>query len=83
MAERLKTLAHAVSPTRAMNRTLLSDEHLSEEQQSAIQMALTHPVSVLTGGPGTGKTTCLKALITTLESQGNEVCACIANWTRS
>ncbi len=32
-------------------------------------MALTHPVSILTGGPGTGKTTCLKALITTLEAQ--------------
>ena len=31
-------------------------------------MALTHPVSILTGGPGTGKTTCLKALITTLEA---------------
>jgi exodeoxyribonuclease V alpha subunit len=32
-------------------------------------MALTHPVSILTGGPGTGKTTCLKALIATLEAQ--------------
>ena len=31
-------------------------------------MALSHPVSVLTGGPGTGKTTCLKALITALEA---------------
>ena len=31
-------------------------------------MALTHPISILTGGPGTGKTTCLKALITALES---------------
>ena len=32
-------------------------------------MALTHPVSILTGGPGTGKTTCLKALITALAAQ--------------
>jgi len=39
------------------------------EQQAAIDMALTHPVSILTGGPGTGKTTCLKALIDTLEAQ--------------
>jgi exodeoxyribonuclease V alpha subunit len=69
VAERLKTLASAVSPTRAVNQTLVSDEHLSAEQRSAIQMALTHPVSVLTGGPGTGKTTCLKALITALEGQ--------------
>jgi exodeoxyribonuclease V alpha subunit len=70
VAERLKTLASPSSPVRVMNRTLFSDQQLSDEQQSAIQMALTHPVSVLTGGPGTGKTTCLKALITTLEAQG-------------
>jgi exodeoxyribonuclease V alpha subunit len=31
---------------------------------------MAHPVSILTGGPGTGKTTCLKALIATLETQG-------------
>jgi exodeoxyribonuclease V alpha subunit len=42
---------------------------LSAEQQFAIQIALSAPVSVLTGGPGTGKTTCLKALITALEAQ--------------
>ena len=42
---------------------------LSPQQESAIQTALSHPVSVLTGGPGTGKTTCLKALIVALESQ--------------
>lgn len=69
VAERLKTLAGAFSPDRAVSRTLFSDGQLSEEQQSAMQMALTHPVSVLTGGPGTGKTTCLKALITSLETQ--------------
>jgi exodeoxyribonuclease V alpha subunit len=69
VAERLKRLANAFSTVRTMNRALFSDEQLSDEQQSAIQMALTHPVSVLTGGPGTGKTTCLKALINTLEAQ--------------
>ena len=70
VAERLKTLAKALSPGRVMNQPLFSDEQLSDEQAAAIQMALTHPISVLTGGPGTGKTTCLKALITILESQG-------------
>ncbi|MGE5374575.1 MAG: ATP-dependent RecD-like DNA helicase [Bacteroidota bacterium] len=70
VAERLKGLADSSSPIRVMNHTLFSDEHLSEEQRSALDMALTHPVSILTGGPGTGKTTCLKALITTLEDQG-------------
>jgi exodeoxyribonuclease V alpha subunit len=43
---------------------------LSSEQASAIRMALTSPISVLTGGPGTGKTTALKALIQVLEAAG-------------
>ena len=41
---------------------------LSDEQKAALKTAMSHPVSVLTGGPGTGKTTCLKALIEVLES---------------
>ena len=51
----------------------MDDQDLSAEQQAAVQMALQHPVSILTGGPGTGKTTCLKALITTLETQHKRV----------
>jgi len=70
VAERVKALA--VSSTSILNSQQLTfpDEELSEEQRSAVQMALAHPVSILTGGPGTGKTTCLKALISTLDSQG-------------
>ncbi len=49
------------------------DSSLSDEQQAAVQMALSSPVSILTGGPGTGKTTCLKALTRTLEMQGKRV----------
>jgi exodeoxyribonuclease V alpha subunit len=70
VADRLKALASSFSTARVMNLALFADEQLSDEQRSGIEMALTHPVSVLTGGPGTGKTTCLKALITTLETQG-------------
>jgi exodeoxyribonuclease V alpha subunit len=44
------------------------DKEFTSQQRNAIRTALTHPVSVLTGGPGTGKTTCLKALIHILES---------------
>ncbi len=36
---------------------------LAERQQDGIRIALTHPVSILTGGPGTGKTTSLRALL--------------------
>ena len=44
------------------------DPHLSAEQQAAIRTAISHPLSVLTGGPGTGKTTAIQALIVALES---------------
>jgi exodeoxyribonuclease V alpha subunit len=36
---------------------------LAPEQQAAVRMALTTPVSILTGGPGTGKTHTLRALL--------------------
>ena len=48
---------------------LLGGEGLSTEQEDALKKAIISNVSVLTGGPGTGKTTCLKALIHNLESQ--------------
>jgi len=70
VAERLGRLAYTI-PSRLSDippAFVSIDPHLSGEQAAAIRTALTHPVSVLTGGPGTGKTTCLKALITILES---------------
>jgi len=45
----------------------LDDLYLSDEQKAALEKSLNHPVSVLTGGPGTGKTTCLRSLIKLLE----------------
>ena len=41
---------------------------LSPQQQGAVRAALTSKASVLTGGPGTGKTTTLKMLIDALEA---------------
>ncbi len=46
---------------------------LSPEQRAAVQAALTHKVCVLTGGPGTGKTTALRALMRLLELRGHPV----------
>jgi exodeoxyribonuclease V alpha subunit len=70
VSERLKALAGA--PKRLVQSSFLA-ENLSSEQRAAVQMALENPVSVLTGGPGTGKTTCLKALIDALQAQGASV----------
>ncbi len=69
VAERLRALAGAVSQEKTINHDLFPVENLSAEQQAAVNMALTHLLSILTGGPGTGKTTCLKALITTIAAQ--------------
>jgi exodeoxyribonuclease V alpha subunit len=44
----------------------LAERHgiaLAPEQEAAVQMALTQPVAILTGGPGTGKTHTLRALL--------------------
>ncbi|MCS6836149.1 MAG: ATP-dependent RecD-like DNA helicase [Anaerolineae bacterium] len=45
------------------------DTKLTPDQQEAVKAALSHKISVLTGGPGTGKTTTLKMVIEALEQQ--------------
>ena len=40
-----------------------------ELQRIAVKNALGHKLSVLTGGPGTGKTTCLRALVEVLKAK--------------
>jgi exodeoxyribonuclease V alpha subunit len=46
---------------------------LSERQQQAVRLALTQRVLILTGGPGTGKTTTLRALIRLLQARRHSV----------
>lgn len=48
----------------------------SPMQMEAIKLLLTSPVSVLTGGPGSGKTTVLRAVIDVLEKDGKHVTLC-------
>lgn len=40
---------------------------LSEQQEEAVKTAVSHKVTILTGGPGTGKTTTLRALLDLLD----------------
>ncbi len=44
-----------------------------ELQQQAVRSALTHKLSVLTGGPGTGKTSTLRSLVSILKAKGVRV----------
>ncbi|MBG0771588.1 MAG: AAA family ATPase, partial [Anaerolineaceae bacterium] len=69
VAARLRDLLSVPVPTRQGQFNLASDT-LSDEQLAALEHTLQSPVSVLTGGPGTGKTTCMRALIELLEGWG-------------
>jgi len=74
VTERLGTLASA-SRSRLVDiqpENTPLDSTLSGDQTVSINSALVHPVSVITGGPGTGKTTCLRAFIDILESSSKK-----------
>lgn len=46
---------------------------LDDMQRSAVKAAINHGVLVLTGGPGTGKTTTINAMIHFFESEGMDI----------
>ena len=52
--------------------TSMDGIYLSEQQHRAVRATLTSKVSVLTGGPGTGKTTTLRTIIAVLEQTGHK-----------
>ncbi|HEY9600687.1 MAG TPA: ATP-dependent RecD-like DNA helicase [Allocoleopsis sp.] len=61
-------LSHWLHHREQVSHTELS--RLSKEQREALSLAWTHPFSILTGGPGRGKTHILKYLVQWLCSQG-------------
>lgn len=60
----------------AIPRFTASGQPYSASQVEAIGKALGSPVMVLTGGPGSGKTTVLRAVIEALEKRGKRVVLC-------
>ena len=52
--------------------------NLAPEQREAVKMALTQGVSVITGGPGTGKSMILRAILDIYRrhNPGKEICLC-------
>jgi exodeoxyribonuclease V alpha subunit len=60
----------------AVEAWLVADEDartLSDEQQAALRQAANHACFVLTGGPGVGKTTTVRALVRLLQVLGRSV----------
>ncbi len=80
-AERIETLLRQAEPSPIQEEANIldwdsflthlakhNDVELSELQQSAVRGALSSRLSVLTGGPGTGKTTAIQMIIAALET---------------
>jgi len=61
--------------TDAIIRKVLSQNEivLSEQQREAVETSLDHGISIITGGPGTGKTTIINNLVKILEAGGLDV----------
>ena len=52
--------------------SIIANEDITAQQRQAVENALRHPISVMTGGPGTGKSYTVATLITALESMGKK-----------
>ncbi|RCG20206.1 ATP-dependent RecD-like DNA helicase [Sphaerisporangium album] len=55
------------------HRPYTEDEGLHEDQRVAVNLALTSTVSILTGGPGCGKSHTLKVIAATVRAMGGRV----------
>ena len=53
-----------------------ADIELSEKQKEAIKAVSKNNVCVITGGPGTGKTTIIKTIIELYKKEGKKVVLC-------
>jgi len=61
------------SPPEQTKREPPPDESLTEEQRQGVAHALRYRLSLITGGPGTGKTASIKAISAAAAAQGSRV----------
>lgn len=66
-------------PDGARRKATAADEcmeiELSEEQIGAVALSIDHPVSVITGGPGVGKSTITRAILAACENDDIALCS--------
>ena len=75
-AQKLASLIASCKPfekSGTVARTDRDGHKLSGDQLNAINTVMYSPVTVITGGPGTGKTTAVKGIIDSLEQQGKDI----------
>lgn len=79
-ADLLRMLKHKAEPIHVHNPAALvskwEEEHavtLAQQQRDAVIASLLHGVVILTGGPGTGKTTVIRSMIDIMGKQGLEI----------
>jgi len=75
-AAKLTRLAQAQPVLRRPARPPSPPADLSEEQRGAVEAAFARALSVVTGGPGTGKTTLVKAIVEQARAAKAEVALC-------
>lgn len=80
VAMRLLQLQQATEPLSEDNLSLFikvwekdNQIQLAQKQKEAIKACLHHGILVLTGGPGTGKTTVIKGILSILKAQGLKI----------
>ncbi len=83
VAEKLASLATAELPFRISgvenNIAFLEDKYgikYAPKQKNAIKLAISNGLTVVTGGPGTGKTTVIKAILNLFSSSGISFMLC-------
>lgn len=79
VAQRLGRLAGDASRGGRRRRRRLSDDlfvGLSDEQRAAVEATFANRVMVLTGGPGTGKTTTVRAVVAAHTAAGHTIMLC-------
>lgn len=74
LTAQLTRLAQARSTLRL--RDFAEDQGLNDDQRAAVTMALTSTVSILTGGPGSGKSHTVKVVAATVRAMGGRVTLC-------
>ena len=72
--DKVKKIINIDSKINDIERTIKMD--LSDEQKKAIKMAFSNKIAIITGGPGTGKTTIIKTILKLTELEKMDVSLC-------